>query len=375
MTTFGIRPDWSRNLGSARCGLALFVASAAVFGLAAACSSSSEDAAVEGGGQSAGGSAALSGGNGQSAGGPSSNDDGNGGTAAKGGSASGGASGRAGSANAGGIDSSDGGANGSESSGGSGSGSESGSESGSGGGDPQSGHYWKPHAGATWQWQLSAEVGTPLKVDVYDIDWEVDKATVDKLHAAGIKVICYVSVGSWEDFRPDAKNFPKAVIGKDYDGWPGEKYVDIRSPELRNIMSARFDVCQQKGFDAIEPDNQDVYELGADSGFPLTKQDGVDYAKWLAASAHSRGMGIGQKNAASLTKDIVATYDWALTESCYSDGNWCGDVQAYVDAGKPVFMCEYEAKSFEAACAAWQKHKFSPILKGLDLDAPVTFCP
>lgn len=353
MKSFSIRPARFRMDGF---GATALTAAGAVLGLALACSSSSGDASVEGGGQSAGGSAAPQAGNGQSSGGqsPSGGSD----ATAHGGSANAGASSHAGNAHAGDAQTSDGGA---------------GNEGGTG--EPQPGEYWKPRAGATWQWQLSDEVGTPLKVDVYDIDWEVDKATVDKLHAAGIKVICYVSVGSWEDFRPDANDFPKAVIGKDYEGWPGEKYVDIRSPELRAVMSARLDVCQQKGFDAIEPDNQDVYELGADSGFPLSKQDGVDYAKWLATAAHSRGMGIGQKNAASITKDIVATYDWALTESCYSDGNWCGDVQAYVDANKPVFMCEYEQKSFSAACAAWQKHQFSPILKGLDLDAPVTFCP
>jgi hypothetical protein len=353
MKQLGIRPARFRNVTWGGPAVAMAVVGA-VLGLAGGCSSSSGDTSPEGGGQSAGGSAAQQAGNGQSSGQPSQG--GSVGTM-QGGSTNGGL-GHAGNADAGGTDTSDGGVS-----------------SAGGSGDTTPGDYWKPPAGATWQWQLSEQVDTPLKVDVYDIDWEVDRATVDKLHAAGIKVICYVSVGSWEDFRPDAEDFPKAVIGKDYDGWPGEKYVDIRSPELRAVMSARFDVCQQKGFDAIEPDNQDVYELGADSGFPLTKQDGVDYAKWLATSAHSRGMGIGQKNAASITKEIVAIYDWALTESCYSDGNWCGDVEAYVDAGKPVFMCEYEQTSFNAACAAWQKRQFSPILKGLDLDAPVTFCP
>jgi hypothetical protein len=261
--------------------------------------------------------------------------------------------------------------------------SSGGTSSGSGdggateGGEPSQplGAYWKPQAGATWQWQLSEEVGTPLDVDVYDIDWEADKATVDKLHAAGIKVICYVSVGSWEDFRPDAMDFPAEAIGNEYDGWPGEKYVDIRSAAVRKVMSARFDVCQAKGFDAVEPDNQDVYELGADSGFPLTEKDGIEYGQWLAGAAHSRGLSIGQKNASGITSELVALYDWALTESCYSDGNWCGDVKPYVDADKPVFMCEYAAKSFTAACNAWQPQSFSLILKSLDLDAPVTFCP
>jgi hypothetical protein len=289
-----------------------------------------------------------------------------GGGGASGANLTGGASGKSGATSTGGK--SDGGgtaAAGADTSAGAGDGGDSGS-----GGD-----YWRPKAGATWQWQLSEEVGTPLNVQVYDIDWEADRATVDALHARGIKVICYVSVGSWEDYRPDAGDFPAAVIGKDYDGWPGEKYVDIRSDAVRAIMSARFDVCRDKGFDAIEPDNQDVFELGQDSGFPLTRADGVAYARWLADQAHSRGLSIGQKNAPGITNDLVASYDWALTESCYSDDDWCGDVKAYVDADKPVFMCEYESASFEDACRAWQPRGYSPILKSLDLDAPITSCP
>ena len=33
------------------------------------------------------------------------------------------------------------------------------------------------------------------------------------LHREGRKVICYLSTGAWEDWRPDAKKFPKSVIG------------------------------------------------------------------------------------------------------------------------------------------------------------------
>jgi endo-alpha-1,4-polygalactosaminidase (GH114 family) len=315
---------------------------------------------------------------------PATQTDGASGSANNGGATAGASSSKAGSPSGGGTsnvagNTSDGGIspdNGGTSSGGSNKGGDPmvGPAGQNTGGTATTGDYWKPKSGLTWQWQLSEDVATPLKVDVYDIDWEADKAIVDELHAAGIKVICYVSVGSWEDYRPDAGDFPPEVIGNDYTGWPGEKYVDIRADGLRKIMSARFDICRSKGFDAIEPDNQDVFEIGSDSGFPLTKSDGIAYAKWLADEAHSRGLGIGQKNAASITSSIVSIYDWVLTESCYSDGNWCGDVEAYAKADKPVFMCEYEAGSFDASCSAWQSKGYSPILKGMDLDAPVTFC-
>jgi hypothetical protein len=234
--------------------------------------------------------------------------------------------------------------------------------------------WWKPVAGLKWQWQIGGGTIDPsLAVDVFDIDWEEDASVVAQLQQAGKKVICYVSVGSWEDWRPDAANFPATVLGNDYPGWPGEKFVDIRAQALRDIMAKRFDVCKTKGFDALEPDNMDVFS--SNSGFPLTQADGVAYAKWLATECHNRGMAIVQKNASEITAGIQSVYDGALTESCYSDGNWCADMQAYIDANKPVFACEYESSRFSAACSWGKPRKYSFILKSLDLNAPVTFCP
>jgi len=52
-----------------------------------------------------------------------------------------------------------------------------------------------------WQWQLTdVPVDLDLDVDVYDVDlFDNDASVVEALHAQGRKVICYVSVGSWED--------------------------------------------------------------------------------------------------------------------------------------------------------------------------------
>ena len=243
-----------------------------------------------------------------------------------------------------------------------------------GGGSIPSGSHWKPGAGLSWQWQIGGGTIDPnLAVDVFDIDWEESAGTVDELHQAGKKVICYVSVGSWEDWRSDAGDFPAAVLGNEYPGWPGERFVDIRAQALRDVMASRLDACKAKGFDALEPDNMDVF--GSDSGFALTEADGVDYAKWLATESHDRAMAIVQKNASEITSSIEALYDGALTEDCYADGNWCSEMQPYIDANKPVFACEYDASIFDAACNWGTPRMYSFILKDLDLNAPVTFCP
>jgi hypothetical protein len=230
--------------------------------------------------------------------------------------------------------------------------------------------WWQPKPGLTWQWQIGDnEIDTSIEAEVYDIDLYVDQAIIDKLHAKGAKVICYISVGSYEDWRPDKDQFPKEVLGKDYDGWPGEKWLDIRRiDQLAPIMRARFDLCKQKGFDAIEPDNMEIYTN--ETGFPLTYADQLKYALWLAEEAHSRGLAIGQKNASDQTKDLISLYDFAITEDCFAYG-WCGDMKPYIDAGKTVFAAEYTDMdiNFASACKVAKDLGLSMILKERDLNA------
>jgi hypothetical protein len=66
------------------------------------------------------------------------------------------------------------------------------------------------------------------------------------------------------------------VLGRNLDGWPGERWLDIRRiGALRPIMKARIAKCARKGFDAVEPDNIDGYQNR--SGFPLTGSDQLRY--------------------------------------------------------------------------------------------------
>ncbi len=45
---------------------------------------------------------------------------------------------------------------------------------------------------------------THFKVDLYDIEMEFDQTYFDELKAAGRMVICYISVGTVEEYRSDA---------------------------------------------------------------------------------------------------------------------------------------------------------------------------
>ena len=240
--------------------------------------------------------------------------------------------------------------------------------------------WWLPEPGSAWQWQLSnPEIEVSSGVDVYDIDlFEGAARTVEDLHAAGIRVLCYLNAGSWEEWRPDADDFPSAVRGKPYQGWPGEYWLDIRQLEvLGPIMEARLDLCRDKGFDGVEPDNIDGYQN--ETGFPLTYQDQLAYNLWLADQAHQRGLAIGLKNDSSQAADLAAAFDFALTEDCFADG-WCGDLAPFLETGKAVFAAEYTdrmtVRRFQnGVCPQAAELGISAIRKRRSLDSWLELCP
>lgn len=236
--------------------------------------------------------------------------------------------------------------------------------------------WWRPTVGLTWQWQIGdLDIDTSVDADVYDIDLYVDQSIIDELHTKGRKVIGYMSVGSYEDWRPDKDQFPAEILGKDYDGWKGEKWLDIRQLDrLAPIMLRRLDLCKAKGFDAVEPDNMEIYTNN--TGFPLTYEDQLNYALWLADEAHKRGLAIGVKNAPDQVKDLLDHFDFAITEDAFYY-NWAEQMSPFIDAGKPVFAAEYTdlPGDFAAFCEQSKKLKFSTILKHRGLDAWIQTCP
>jgi hypothetical protein len=50
------------------------------------------------------------------------------------------------------------------------------------------------------------------------------------LKSHGHTVVCYMSAGTYESFRPDASAFPKALFGLRMSGWD-EMYVIYRMQE------------------------------------------------------------------------------------------------------------------------------------------------
>ncbi|PZT77273.1 MULTISPECIES: endo alpha-1,4 polygalactosaminidase [unclassified Streptomyces] len=224
---------------------------------------------------------------------------------------------------------------------------------------------WRPRPGLAWQWQLNGKVDpTAADVPVYDIDgFENDAADVDRLHRDGRKVICYINVGAWEDYRPDKDAFPHSVLGG-RNGWQGERWLDIRQLSLlRPLMERRFDMCRKKGFDAVEPDLVEAYT--ADTGFPLTARDQLRYNRMIADIAHERRLAVGLKNDLAQIPDLVDTFDFAVNEQCAQYGE-CAKLTPFIEAGKAVFHVEY-TESTDRFCATSRKLGLSSMRKKWNL--------
>jgi hypothetical protein len=223
---------------------------------------------------------------------------------------------------------------------------------------------WAPALETSWQWQLDGPIDTSFDVDMYDVDgFEVPRGVVSRLHDDGSAVVCYISAGSWERWRPDADRFPEHVLGRS-NGWPGERWLDIRRRAvLRPIMERRLDMCAHKGFDAVEFDNVDGYANR--TGFPLTGADQLRFDVMLANEAHRRGLSALLKNDLGQVRTLLPYFDAALNEQCHQYDE-CGRLDAFVEAGKAVFGVEYKLEVDEF-CPDANAHDFNFLKKRLAL--------
>jgi hypothetical protein len=237
---------------------------------------------------------------------------------------------------------------------------------------------WQPGPHEPWQWMISGTLnvnstahmkgGGSDQPTTYDIDgFENSAATVAALHAKGYHVICYIEVGSWVDYRPDSKLFPKSIIGKGIDGF-SDKWTDIRSPLLKPLIAARIAMCASKGFDAVEPDLEDGYSNN--TGFPLTAADQIAFNTWVANTVHAAGMSVLLKGDPEQAKQLAPTVDFFLNEEC-NDYNECSMYPALAASGKTVLNAEYSGR---CPTSSFTMANLNTTLFKLDLDGSRQAC-
>lgn len=232
--------------------------------------------------------------------------------------------------------------------------------------------WWQPTPGGRMHIQYAGTLNTNLAVSSYNIDLvDTTQAQINAIKANGKKVICYFSAGSWENWRPDQASFPASVKGNTMDGWPDEKWLDVRAlSTLMPIMEARMDLAVSKGCDAVDPDNMDGYTNS--TGFTLTRADQLAYFQALADAAHARGLALSLKNAMGLLPEALADADFSVNEQCY-EYNECDTLLPFIAANKPVYGIEYN-RATTVFCPSANSWNFDSQKKTLDLNATGTQC-
>ncbi|KAJ5569432.1 uncharacterized protein N7459_008862 [Penicillium hispanicum] len=183
------------------------------------------------------------------------------------------------------------------------------------------------------------------------------------------KMICYFSAGTYENWRPDAGDFHQSDLRDNLDDWPGERWLNANSMNVRTIMQTRLDLAVTKGCDGVDPDNIDAYDNT--NGLKLTQTDAVNYVNWLAEQAHDRNLSVGLKNGGALIDSVI---------------DKCDTYAAFTHANELVFHIEYPKgdhtnndnevteKQKSAACNAVDAGNFSTVIKNMNLDNWVEYC-
>ncbi|HEY2473436.1 MAG TPA: endo alpha-1,4 polygalactosaminidase [Candidatus Cybelea sp.] len=244
---------------------------------------------------------------------------------------------------------------------------------------PATSPRWIPAAGESYQIQYDGKLDLNVDAQIYDLDMFDTKASVvAQLHAMKRRVMCYVDVGTWENWRPDAGKFPKSVLGHKDGHWKGERWLDIRQTAiLEPIMTHRLKLCKEKGFDGVDPDNLDGYQNN--TGFPLTYAEQLTYDAWVAKEAHSLGLTADQKGDNGQVKDLVKVYDFAVVEQCFVQ-RWCKQFAVYTNQNRLVVDVEYtgqlnKTRFLNQTCPSDSGYNETAILKRLELTAWIVTCP
>jgi hypothetical protein len=130
------------------------------------------------------------------------------------------------------------------------------------------GPVWRPRIGQRVQVILDRRVVrldpeaplVPADADIWDVDlFDTSREMISVLHQKGKRVMCYLSVGGSESWRPDFLTIPKSDLGDVMPKWKGERYMNLRSPTVWQLMQSRVRMAYEKGCDALDPDNVGVY--------------------------------------------------------------------------------------------------------------------
>ena len=238
-----------------------------------------------------------------------------------------------------------------------------------------------PSGKLIWDYQIGAgdgaSISLPNGANLIDVDGFTTSATrVAQLKAQGAYTLCYIDAGSYEPGRPDSASYPSYLKLQQDPNWPAEYFLDVTdvfkpNSILATILRNRFQMCKDKGFDALDPDNLQNDENV--SGGKITTQQQIDFNGWVADEAHKIGLAAFQKNGPDkiLLKDrtglmMVEKFDGIVNEECQQFGE-CSSLNEYVNRGKPALNIEY---IINPDCTLSDQLNINTIRRDLGLSAP-----
>lgn len=209
--------------------------------------------------------------------------------------------------------------------------------------DCPSGTVAQPAPGTSFYWDLTptpsvANIQSSV-AQVFDFDmFYITHDMVQLIHSLNRTLMCYIDT-AYEPFRNDSYKFTKAVLGKEMEGWPGQHWVDIQSPVVRQIMADRLQMAVELGCDGIEWDDVDAYSN--DNGLHLGPNDQLNFNLYLSKITHDAGLSVGLKNDLDQIETLSPYFDWALNEQCLQFKE-CDTLSPFTSQNKAVFGAEYK---------------------------------
>jgi len=226
--------------------------------------------------------------------------------------------------------------------------------------------------GMRLQYQLTGAVDEAADAELFVVDlFDTTSAVVGRLHARGRVVAAYLSAGSHEPFRADADAFPAAALGEPLDGYPRERWLDVRDPTVRELMRARIQLAADTGFDGILFSALAAYQVN--NGHGLSATDQLDYNLWLAAEAHAQGLAAGLAGDWAQASQLAPAFDFAIHIDCIESGR-CAELDPYRALGKAVFDLETSGSAAQV-CAQAAAMSLPVTLKPSGWGAELEACP
>ena len=208
-------------------------------------------------------------------------------------------------------------------------------------------------ADATWLWHLNSTCPTEALArgrDVVIVDlFDTPGCQVEALKQAGHRVLCYVSAGTYEPWRPDKERFRQGgalagFVGPVNEDWAPERWLLVDPAHVDDVLAIqadRMDLAVEKGCEGLEFDNLDPYDNRVRG---VTEAHALAYSLALAEAAHARGLLAGFKNAPDNAAAAEPSFDFVVVESCVRYAE-CAAYTPFSDAGKPVFSAEYTRRA------------------------------